>query len=87
MAEFCLECYKKINGKAVEGKEYIISKDLDLCEGCGQWKPVVVAERQAYYGYVSMYLTFPFKVIGIIIHILFRLIMLPYFIIKYVILR
>lgn len=44
MAEFCPECWKKLNGD--DGKEYILSYDVDLCEGCGEWKQVIVAERR-----------------------------------------
>lgn len=65
MAEFCLECYKRINGMADGERRYILSKDLDLCEGCGKWKPVVVQERR-------YYATAPFKIIGEGIYFLFR---------------
>lgn len=46
MAEFCLDCLNKINGTNYDESKYIISDDLDLCEGCGEWKPVVVAVRR-----------------------------------------
>lgn len=49
MAEFCLECWNELNGTNDSEKEYIMSKDLDLCEGCGEWKRVIVAERKIYY--------------------------------------
>ena len=40
MAEFCKECYLKYlhTGESVRLK---LSKYPDLCEGCGQLKPVV----------------------------------------------
>ena len=28
--------------------DYIISKDLDLCEGCGKWTHVIIVEKQYY---------------------------------------
>ena len=43
MAEFCPECMKRYHGYyAGDQKKYVLSKDLDLCEGCGEWKRVVV---------------------------------------------
>lgn len=42
MAEYCVKCFSKIfNEKPKKGK-YILSKEPDLCEGCGEWKQVVV---------------------------------------------
>ena len=49
MSEICFECLNKtLNGKLDE-KNFIISKDLDLCENCGLYKQIVVAERNKYY--------------------------------------
>ena len=42
MAEFCLECYNKIMGTNDPTNKYVISKDLDLCEGCGEYKHVII---------------------------------------------
>ena len=42
MAEFCKECFIKIEPEYVKNKELILSEDDDLCEGCGQFKPVVI---------------------------------------------
>lgn len=47
MAEFCLECLEKLDEKQYDPDEFVISDDLDLCEGCGQWKHVVVVRRSA----------------------------------------
>ena len=42
MAEFCRECFKtKIEPGALD-KHIIVSEDEDLCEGCGEFKPVVI---------------------------------------------
>lgn len=49
MAEFCLDCWNKINEANDSKRKYIISKDLDLCEECGEWKNVIIAERRGYY--------------------------------------
>ncbi len=45
MAEFCLDCWNKLNGTCDTEDDWVISKDLDLCEGCGQWKHVVEKPR------------------------------------------
>ena len=36
MAEFCLDCYNKLNG--THYGEGAVKLDYDLCEGCGEWK-------------------------------------------------
>lgn len=41
MAEFCLDCWNRLNGTHYTPEE--VSLEMDLCEGCGQWKPVVAA--------------------------------------------
>lgn len=41
MAEFCKECYVKICG-GNENDKFVLSRELDLCEGCGEYKQVVV---------------------------------------------
>ena len=45
MAEFCAECFSKIFDEKVTERNYILSKDFDLCEECGEWKRVVVRVR------------------------------------------
>ena len=44
MAEFCLDCWNKLNGTHYTPDQVWLEEDL--CEGCGQWKPVVAAMRQ-----------------------------------------
>lgn len=41
MAEICRECYLREHGDRDKDR-LIMSKELDLCEWCGQYKPVVV---------------------------------------------
>ena len=79
MAEFCLDCLNKMINKGEDNKEkFVLSKDLDLCEGCGQWKHVVIMERRAYYMHKFRYFILPFK----ILYFLWRLLILPYLIYK-----
>lgn len=46
MAEFCLDCWNKLNKTRFTEKEYVLSKEPDLCEECGQWKLVIVRVRR-----------------------------------------
>lgn len=45
MAEFCLDCWNKINETKDSKWRYVISWNKDLCEECGQLKRVIVVER------------------------------------------
>lgn len=45
MSEFCLDCWNKINESNDRPSRYVFSWGKDLCEECGQYKRVVVAER------------------------------------------
>lgn len=45
MAEFCLDCWNKINESHDSKWRYVFSWDKDLCEECGQYKRVIVVER------------------------------------------
>ena len=45
MAEFCLDCWNKINETHDSKRRYAFSRDKDLCEECGRYKRVIVAER------------------------------------------
>ena len=46
MAEFCLECWNKMNHRNDSSWRYVLSWELDICEGCGEWKRVIVCERE-----------------------------------------
>ena len=41
MAEFCLNCYNRLHGTHVTEQE--VTTQWDLCEGYGQWKPVITS--------------------------------------------
>ena len=45
MAEFCLECWNKLNEVNDTPRRYVISREYDLCEGCGEYKQVIIKER------------------------------------------
>ena len=44
MAEFCLDCMNEMEG--THYTEENVELEMDLCEGCGQIKPVVVGFRR-----------------------------------------
>ncbi len=48
MAEFCVDCWNKIMDREDTPKKFHLSRDLELCEECGQWKPVIVSEKLRY---------------------------------------
>lgn len=45
MAEFCLECWNEINGTHDPKWRYAMTWHSELCEECGEYKRVIVAER------------------------------------------
>ncbi len=84
MAEFCLDCWNKLNESFDSERKYILSKELYLCEGCNEYKSVIIMERKAYYIHKFRFFIFPFKIIFILVYIAWRLLILPYLIFKYV---
>lgn len=72
MAEFCFECYNKLHGGNRKKENYIISDELDLCEGCGEYKRVVISYKKNHY-FCTFYdvgkmILFPFYLIRIVIY-------------------
>lgn len=45
MAEFCLDCWNKLNGGDLTERDVVLSREYDLCEGCGELCRVVEGER------------------------------------------
>lgn len=48
MAEFCIDCWNKLSQTADLESKYVLSRDLELCEECGEMKRVIVAMRKRY---------------------------------------
>ncbi len=71
MAETCLECWNKENCSNDKPSRYILSKELELCEECGEYKHTIVMYRSAYYRRKFRYILFPFE-------IMFRILRIPY---------
>ena len=41
MAEFCLDCFNRLNDTKLTDKDVVLEEDF--CEGCSQIKPCVIA--------------------------------------------
>lgn len=48
MAEFCLDCFNKVSGSAYSSRYFHLSKEPELCEECGEWKPVIICIKRRY---------------------------------------
>ena len=48
MAEFCLTCWNNMHNTSLKEKDFVISKELDLCEGCGKMKFVIVGTKKGW---------------------------------------
>lgn len=47
MAEYCLKCAREVLGMTgPEIDRAVLSEDPDFCEGCGEWKQVVVSVKE-----------------------------------------
>ena len=46
MAEFCLECWNKINGTNYSENKYVMSKEISFCEECWRLKKVVIRKKR-----------------------------------------
>ncbi len=48
MAEYCVDCWNKIVETNDPPRKFVLSRKRDLCEGCGQYKRVIVSVRRWY---------------------------------------
>lgn len=78
MTEYCGECYVELFGDG----DFILTKTFELCEGCGEYKHVVIAEKREYYAYKFRFFIIIFKIIYLIPYVLWRLLLIPYLIYK-----
>jgi len=54
----------EINERSDPPERFVLSKDLDLCEGCGLYKHIIVRERRNLFARLFHILLFPFYLIG-----------------------
>ena len=55
VADFCLDCWNRINKTNDSEKKYVMSDEPSLCEGCGEMKRVIEGYKSAYYLYRFRY--------------------------------
>ena len=82
MAEFCPDCWSELNETNYPKSKYKLSKQSGFCEGCGQWKQVVIAEKKDYYLYKLRFIIYPFIAVYFLAVFIIRLIFLPYLLYK-----
>lgn len=75
MAEFCLDCWNRLNGRNDPPEKYIISRRPDLCEGCGEWKRVIAMPKNEGPLYRLDRILLPFYVLFFPLKLLARLIL------------
>ena len=70
MAEFCLDCWNEMNETNDPESKYVFSDEPDLCEGCSEIKPVILATKKDY-------LIYRFRFILVPLDFLCRMLLLP----------
>lgn len=78
MAEFCVECWNKISGNNHKPRKYILSKELCLCEECGEYRRIILNERKYYYLYKFRFIILIFRIITFPLYLLWRILLIPY---------
>ena len=56
MAEFCFKCWNKMHRENYCKWDVKLSWGLDLCEGCGEWKRIVLEKRYVDYRFILVQL-------------------------------
>ena len=82
MAYFCIDCWNEIHHEKVNQKEYDISKELLLCEGCEEYKQVVLGPKVSLAERIFVFLV-PSWHVRRFLDFIGRLIIFPYFIFMY----
>lgn len=72
MAEFCLECWNKMHHKNCGKWDVKLSWGLYLCEGCGEWKRIVLDKRCINYQFILI------ELIGLILEEIILLLLYPF---------
>lgn len=83
MAFYCLDCINHLCTRNYDSKQVIFAKSLYICEGCGEYKKVVLMTKQYYWrrklwGFIRI-----FRILTLPVYMLWRLLILPYLIVKY----
>ena len=83
MAEICLKCWNKLNESNYPKIKYIISKNFDLCEECGEWTHIIEMERRTYYLRKFRFVIFPFRIIFAVLLVIWYILFFPYLFYKH----
>lgn len=51
MAEFCVDCWNELNTTNEPKERFLLSDELELCEGCGKQKHTIIRLRRMYWLY------------------------------------
>lgn len=49
MAEFCVDCWNEINETKDPSEKFVLSREKELCEGCGELKRTITAIRRTWW--------------------------------------
>ena len=85
MAEYCMDCWIELFAGNDSPDEYAVTESLDLCEGCGKYKQVVIGKKKDIARRKIGYIFFPFKLLFTTIYLMWRLLIFPYLIVRYLI--
>lgn len=72
MAEFCYKCFCDFWETEPKKAELVFSKNIDLCEGCGKYKKIVIA-------YKTDLLAYRFRHVIKLLKIITAIILLPFY--------
>lgn len=78
MAEYCVDRWNKLHGRKDPERKFLMSEEPEFCEGCAEWKNVVIMERKSYYLYKLRFVLFPIRLIVTIILLPWRIIQQVY---------
>ena len=76
MSEICPSCWKKRTGEKCVRLQYKLSKDLDICEDCGEDKRVIVVSRWAFYRF--KWYVLPLTTVVYTLYFIYMLLRIPY---------
>ena len=47
MAEFCVDCWNEFCGTDLPACKFVLTREDELCEGCGEFKRTVIKEKNS----------------------------------------
>ncbi len=74
MSELCLDCWNELHGTIDRPRRYVFSRELKPCEGCGEYRRVIVRMKRYYYLRAMDILLIPFKRLILPILLIYKII-------------